>query len=108
MAGFGEEQLQRTAMATTGTLAVALVVCGAIVHKRTGGFVPLLTIVRVGIAVSACIALGFYLPRFGKLMTPVAAGGVAVVYVIILLVTRELTGEDLSSVKAIVSRRRGA
>jgi stage V sporulation protein B len=106
MAGFGEEQLQRTAVATTGTLAVALLFTGGIVHKRTGGFVPLLTIVRVGIAVSACITAGLYLPRFGRLVTPVAAAAVAVVYAVILLATRELTGDDLAAVKAIVSRQK--
>ena len=72
-ADFGHAQLLRSAEATLVALVVALVVAGAFVRARTGAFVPVATAARVGLALAACAGIGEYLPRVGRLATPVVA-----------------------------------
>lgn len=105
-ADFGHDQLLRSAEASGGALAVTLVVAGLIVRARTGAFVPPATAVRVLAALASCVALGFFMPRVGRLVTPVAAAAVALAYVVVLVVTRELGKTDLDLVKGIVRRKR--
>ena len=102
---FGGAQLTATAACAGGSLAAALLVAAFTVKKQAGAFVPLLTIVRVGLALGASVALGFMMPRFGKLLTPLVAVGVIVAYLVVLIVTREITGADLAPIKAMISRR---
>ena len=64
---------------------------------------------RVGTALAACVAMGLYAPRFGRLVTPFVALVVAVAFlgVLQLLATGELTKVDRDLVKALRSRSRG-
>jgi stage V sporulation protein B len=107
-AAFGQAQLLATALATGGALVVALLAAGIVLRAKVGAFVPPATIVRVGLGVSACLGIGMVLPRVPKLLTPVAALGVAVVYVAVLLVTRELGAADMAALRAMVAKRRPA
>ncbi len=101
----GAAQLIRSAQATGLALAVTLVVAGAIVHAKTGAFVPLATAGRVIVAVGLCFELGFILPRVGRLATPVVAALVAILYAAILVATRELRGTDLALVRAVGAKK---
>lgn len=101
---FGHDQLVRSAMAAGAALLVSLVIAGAVVRARTGAFVPPGTGVRVGIALAACVALGFFAPHFGRLVTPLVAAVVGVLYVGVLVITRELGAADLATVRGVVRR----
>jgi stage V sporulation protein B len=101
----GHQQLMRSAEASGGALAVTLVVAGLIVRARTGVFVPAATGVRVLIALASCVALGFVMPRLGRMVTPVAAAAVGVAYLAVLVVTREIGKADLALVMGIVRRK---
>jgi stage V sporulation protein B len=103
-AAFGGAQLQATALATSLALAATLVVAGVVVRGQTGGFVPVGTMLRVGLALATLIGLGSMLPRLGRLLTPVAAVAVALGYLVVLVMLRELTREDLAMVRSL--RRR--
>jgi hypothetical protein len=46
------------------------------------------------------------LPDRGKVVTLGYAVAVATIYVVLLLVTRELTGKDANTVKAVIRRKR--
>jgi stage V sporulation protein B len=105
-APFGHAQLERSALATLVALVATLAVAGAIVRARTGAFVPLATAVRVGLALVACAATGAWLPRVGRLATPVVAAAIAVAYMAILVVTREVGRADLALVRALAPKRR--
>jgi stage V sporulation protein B len=104
-AGFGEGQLVRTALATSIALGIALLVAAATVRALTGAFVPIATAARVGLGVAACAYGGQYLPKMGKLVTPVLAVVVVVAYLLILVVTRELRGADLAPLKKLAGRK---
>jgi stage V sporulation protein B len=105
-ASFGHDQLVRSAQASGVALLAALVVAGMLVRARTGSFVPLATAVRTGIALAACVALGFVTPRFGALLTPLVALAVAATYLGLLVVTGEIGKADLALVRGVLQRKR--
>jgi len=104
-ATFGHEQLVRSAEASAAGLALTLGVAAVLVRSATGAFVPARTALRVGVAVAACVALGTVTPRFGRLVTPVVAGAVAVAYALVLLALREVGAADLAALRALGARR---
>jgi stage V sporulation protein B len=103
-AAFGGQQLLRSAEASGGALLVTMLVAAAVVRRDTGAFVPAATVVRVGIALGTCVAAGFFLPRFGRLLTPVIAATVGLVYLGMLVAMRELGAADIAMVRSL--RRR--
>lgn len=104
-ADFGEAQLLASARAVAVALAVALVVAAVRARQVTGAFIPWKTGLRVGGVIGLAYLAGGYAPRFGKLLTPVVAAGVVVVYLVALVVTGELGKADLALVLSIVTRR---
>jgi stage V sporulation protein B len=104
-APFGHAQLVRSAAATGVALVVSLVVAAAMVRARAGAFVPVATAVRVGIALALCTALGFAMPRFGRIVTPLVALVVAGAYAVFLVVTGEIGAADLALVRAVRAKR---
>jgi stage V sporulation protein B len=100
-ASFGETQLEATAVGTGTGLTVALMVAALEVRKVTGGFVPLLTVTRVLVAVAIAGAIGSLAPSTGRLVTPVVAVGIAVVYFVVLAASRELTRSDAHALRAL-------
>jgi stage V sporulation protein B len=103
-ASFGQAQLMRSAEASGGALLVTLLVASAVVRRDAGAFVPVATVARVGLALGTCVAAGFFMPRFGRLLTPVVALGVALLYLGLLVATRELGAADIAMVRSV--RRR--
>jgi len=104
-ASFGEMQLMRTALATGTALVLALIVAGLTVKSWTGAFVPFATASRVLLAVGACTAAGHFCPHFGKLVTPLLAVAIVLVYLVILVVTREIKSEDVANAKLMIGKR---
>ena len=83
---------------------MSLVVAGALVRAHAGAFVPMATALRVTGAIALCFALGFVMPRFGRLATPGVALFVAAAYIALLVVTREVGRGDLAMVLALRSK----
>jgi stage V sporulation protein B len=104
-AAFGGAQLLRSAEAAGGALLVTMLFAGAVVRRHAGAFVPAATVVRVGIALGSCVALGFFMPRFGRLLTPVVAAAVGLLYLGLLVATRELGAADVAMVRSLGRRR---
>jgi stage V sporulation protein B len=106
-ASFGHEQLLRSAEASAAALALTLVVAAIVVWRTTGAFVPAGTALRTGAALAACFGLGLFLPRVGRLTTPLLALAVAAAYVALLVVTREIGASDVAMARALAGKRRG-
>jgi stage V sporulation protein B len=104
-AAFGHAQLVRSSEATGLGLLLALAAATVMVLRRAGAFVPVLTAVRVGLALATCYALGFVVPHVPRLAAPALAIVVAFVYVAVLVVTGELGRSDLAMVRSL--RKRG-
>jgi stage V sporulation protein B len=105
LAPYGELQLRAAAAATSGSLFVARGVAAIAVRRYAGSFVPPATAARVLCGVGVAVFVGMSQPRFGKLMTPLAAIAIAGVYLFVLLVTRELSGDDARLVLSLVGRK---
>ncbi len=103
-APFGHVQLVRSAEATGGALAVALIGAAVIVFRRAGAFVPAATAVRVGVALAVCYAAGLVIPRVSRVLTPALSVGVVLAYVAVLVVTGEVGRADVAMVRSL---RRG-
>lgn len=106
-AEFGKGQLRAAALGAAIALGLALVVVVVVVRWVAGAFVPWKTALRVGLFVGGVSIARAYLygEHFGRLVTIVAAGGVAVAYLAYLVVTRELGREDLGLLLSVVRRR---
>ena len=65
---------------------------------------PAATGLRVGAAVALAYAAGGWIPRVGKLLTPLAAIAVVAAYVVFLLATRELGRDDVAQLRAMLRR----
>ncbi len=100
-ATFGESQLEATALATTVGLGLTLVVAAVLVRRETGGFVPLLTAVRVGGALAIAGALGSFAQAPTRASTPLVACAIAALYVIVLVASRELGRNDAHALRAL-------
>lgn len=105
---FGEELLWKTATSTSIGILLATLLAGLLVKRAAGGVVDWKSVLRVCLAVAASVTLARQLPYAGKVMTLVYAALVGVVYVVLLLVMRELGSADLANIKAVISRRKKA
>ena len=104
-APFGADLLLLTAEATAAGLFVATLSAAFFVHRAAGAVAPPLALVRVLLAAAVAISVGRLLPHAGKILTPAYAIIVALAYVLILLISRELGPDDLSTVRAVLSKR---
>lgn len=103
-AELGPPMLVRTAIATSCGLGAAMILGAVIVHRVAGGFVPLLTAVRVPVAIAIVVAIGFKMPWLGKPAVLVQAAGIALLYVVLLVLLREIGKDDLAVLKRALSR----
>ena len=109
-AEFGEQKILFAACSAGVGLVIALIVAGVVVKRTTGSFVPGATMLRVGLAVGACAAGGYFVPQVThltqRLLAPALAVGVVVVYLLILVVTREIAGADWALVRSMLGRKK--
>ncbi|MFN0248967.1 MAG: lipopolysaccharide biosynthesis protein [Kofleriaceae bacterium] len=97
--------LEVAAMVTAGAMLVGAVITGVMLWRRLGAFIPLVSIARIGVATGVAFAVGRFLPMKGKLMALVEAGVVGVVFLVVLVASRELGKRDLDAIKAVRKKR---
>ncbi len=105
LAAEGGNALVVAAAVTGGSMVVGAIACGVVLKQRFGAFVPLLSVIRVAIAVAVAMAVGRVLPLHGKIMTLVEGALVAIAYLGVLVATRELGASDLAAIKAVRKKR---
>src|SRR5262249_33095951 len=99
----GREVLAICAAATTSAMALGAAASGWYLWRRFGAFLPVATVVRVGLAAVAAIAAGRFLVPHGKVMTLGMTLACAAVYLGVIVATRELGPADLAALR----RRKG-
>ena len=104
-ATFGPEMLERTASATTAALALTAIVSAILLWRNNGAFAPPASIVRVAIALAAAIVVGSRLPWLGKIAVVAESGVVAVIYLAVLALGREIGAADVARIKQVFGRR---
>lgn len=101
----GPEALQVAAFVTAGAMVVGAALSGFVLRKKLGGFLPLLSGVRIVVAGAGAYALGRFLPMSGKLVSLVEAAVVGVVFLLILVALGELGRKDLGAIRSIRKKR---
>jgi len=103
-----EHVLEIAATVTASAMLVGAAIAAYQLTRLFGASLPAPSIVRVAIAGGVAFAAGHFAPIHGKgkLMTLVLAAAVAVVFLVMLVATRELGARDLEAIKA-VRRKRG-
>ena len=104
-AELGPAMLVQAATATSIALVITAAAAGVVLHRTAGGFVSAATVVRVLGALGIAVAAGSRLPWLGKVVVPLEAAAVAALYVVLLVVTRELGPPDLARVRTVLRRK---
>ena len=104
----GRALLTACACSTAGAMLLGAVVGGAILRRKLGAFLPLLSAVRVVIAAAAAMAVGRLLPLKTPLGTLLEAAAVGFTFLAALVVLRELGREDLGALSRVLKRKKGA
>ncbi|MEZ4299434.1 MAG: lipopolysaccharide biosynthesis protein [Polyangiaceae bacterium] len=107
-AGLGEGMLVRTAIAASVGLGAAMLLGALLVRRAAGGFVPVATAVRVPLAIGAAMAAGWKMPWLGKVAVVPQAAAIGLVYVLALVVLREVGRDDLGVLRRAMSKKKGS
>jgi stage V sporulation protein B len=103
-AGLGEQTLEAAASGTAIGMLVALVLSALVIHRSFGVFIPIATWLRAALASGAGYAAAAAVPDHSAMMAIVALAIGFLSAVAVLLVTREVTRDDLSELRRIVVR----
>lgn len=97
--------LTHTALGTLFGCLVGLVLVGAFVRRTFGAFLSLATAARVAACGVGAAAVGAWVPWPGKVGTLAGAAVVALIYVALLVVTREVTPGEVARIRRVLRRR---
>ena len=101
----GPEMLLASALSNAIGVALGLALALAYLRRRFSAGPPLMTVVRVGGSAAAAVVAGRLVPGAGKIAGLFALAVVAVVFLVALVVLRELGPADSAKVRKILRRR---
>jgi stage V sporulation protein B len=101
---FGGDQLRATALCVAIVLVLALAACAVAVVRVAGSFVPLASTARVGVALAIAVALGTRIPPVSRLLAPAVGIALALAYLAVLAISREIGTADLRWVAGAMRR----
>ena len=84
---------------------VGLIAVGFYFRRTYGAFLPVATVVRVGLCFGATIAAGRFLPAGGKVIMLAECAALAPLYVVLLFATRELTVAEIGRFASVLKRK---
>jgi stage V sporulation protein B len=94
-----------TARATSLAIVLSTAVAAFFVYRTTGGLVRPQVVIRVLLATAVAVTVGRFLPDVHKFAVIPFAVLVGLVYLGVLIVTRELSATDLALVRRVLKRR---
>ena len=101
----GRELLLGAAIVTSTAMVIGAAASGWMLWRKLGAFLPVASLIRVAIAIAVAIAVGRVLPLRTPLMTLVEAAVVGLVFLAVLILTRELGKQDLQAIAAVRKKR---
>jgi hypothetical protein len=87
---------------------IATLSAGFLVRRAAGAVVAPLSVVRVLVAVAVVVVIGQALPSGGPVLTVVSAAVLALIYALLLIVSRELGKNDVALVLKVLKPKRAA
>jgi stage V sporulation protein B len=104
-APFSDELLVSTAIATSAGIVLATAGAAYLVKQTAGALVPFRTLLRTVLSLAVAVAVGRMLPIGRPLLVVPAAALVGLVYVLGLVLSRELNKADLAFVTRVIKKR---
>lgn len=104
-AELGQPMLLATAAATSGAVTLAVLIGAFQLARVAGGFVAPMTLGRVLVALGVAVAVGSRIPWMGRVMVPLQAALVGGIYIVVLMLLRELNNKDLNLVRRVIGMR---
>jgi stage V sporulation protein B len=101
----GMEVLVVAGSVTGASMLIGALVSSWALRTRFGAGLPLWSLLRVVLAVAAAIGVGQVLPARGPILTLACAAVVAIVFLAVLVATRELGRKDLAAIAAVRRKR---
>jgi stage V sporulation protein B len=103
----GPALLLACSAATSGAMVLGAAAGGFVLQRSLGAFLPAVSLLRVAIAAAAAAAVGRLIPSAGLILVVGEAVIVGLVFLTVLVVTRELGRADLAALKRMARGRRG-
>jgi stage V sporulation protein B len=97
--------LRLAALASSGAMALGMLLSGTLLYRAYGATVPPLSVLRILLAMAAALALGRVLPEVSRLVTVAECVGVFASYFAVLLLLREFGASDLAGLRRVFGRR---
>jgi stage V sporulation protein B len=102
----GREMLLGAGACTTGAMVLGALVTGLQLRAHFGVFLPVLSVVRVGLAAAAAWGVCRFVPEHGLVFALAGALLAGVTYLVVLVATGELGRADLDRVLSVARRRK--
>jgi stage V sporulation protein B len=103
----GQALLTACATATALSMLLGAAAGGLLIKRKVGAFLPLASLVRVALAAAAAIGFGRLVSLGGAVGTLVEAAAVGLVFLVVLIATREFRRADLDALRRVLRRRKG-
>ncbi|HKE15026.1 MAG TPA: oligosaccharide flippase family protein [Kofleriaceae bacterium] len=103
----GRSLLLACGAATAGAMVLGAAAGGFVLHRQLGAFLPPVSLVRVALAAAAAVAVGRVIPLSSAIGTIAESVVVGAVFLVALIVTRELGPADLSALTRVVRKKGG-
>jgi len=97
--------LQVAALASTGSMALGMVLSSILLYRGFSASFSALSIVRILVAMGVAMALGRVIPEVSKIVTLGECVAVFGAYLALLLILGEFSGADMVRLKKIFSRK---
>jgi stage V sporulation protein B len=97
--------LEVAAWATSGSMALGLLLSTTLVYRAFRAAFPPMSVVRVLLAMGVAVAAGRFIPEVSKLVTLLECIAVFAIYLAVLAVLREFRAKDMAKVRRILGRR---
>jgi O-antigen/teichoic acid export membrane protein len=99
-----ESALFIAAAATASAMALGMIISAIFVYKDFSALIPSLSVVRVVIAGVVALVVGHFVPERSKLFTLAECVVVVAVYVVVLIVLREFSADDVARFRRVLRR----
>jgi O-antigen/teichoic acid export membrane protein len=101
----GGDVLLAAATVTGVAMVIGAALAGYTLRAHVGAFLPVLSLVRVLVAVGAAMGVGYVIPFRTPLMTLIEAAVVGLTFLVVLIATGELGRKDLQTIIAVRKKR---
>ncbi len=102
----GADVLMACAAATSIAMVIGCIASGILIYRTYGAFIPAKTLARVGLAVGVCMGVARVIPEKSKIMTLAESALIGLVFLGVLIATRELGKADVDKFARVLRKKK--